>query len=329
MTNFPNTGKQNMWNQPFAQKFQKQNPYGGFSPQMQRQGQRTFNRGMGLYGRGSQLLGQGAGRANQMLGQLMPMLGGGAASWQNKFGFPQAGDPNVMAHLGHLQSGMKSNMADYARMARPMNLRGMGVAGGVNPAAQMHQQAMGQIARDYSKAYDQAMGYGMQGAQFGLDAMQTGYGLAGDALKALMGGAGTAFGAGSDLLGHSRGFAGMDLQGRQVADARNRDLFGMQRQDYMDDLAWQRNQWDRDFRRKKLLADYLASASHKNWEREQQRSILEQRRDLMDRNFLERPYGWDPSGTRGINEWLIASGTARPPAWTLEQAGKLGFQPTF
>jgi hypothetical protein len=311
-------GKKGFWDTGSGKRFQQQNPWqsgGTFSRQQNRFGVKRFNQGTGLLS-----------SFNEMLDPLKGGLGGIAAQLQG-LGIP---DPSAAQSYMDYEGDLgKKTMREGALPGQMMNLRGLGVAGAVNPAAQYQANVARNAADARAGQYRHWMNFLKEPGLASAAASLYGQGL---------GSIGSMYG---NTLSDAQRYFDRDVAIRGQEQGRLSELMNLQRedynrdrawqrQDYNRDLDWQRGEWDRNFRRKKQMQDYMFNAAKNKWQQEQQEQSLNQRRDLMKRMYLTRPYGWnDRTGMQGINEWLIASGTARPPAWTMEQAGKLGFKPTF
>lgn len=229
--------RQHFWEQEPAKNYAKQRPYAPVGKRARGQSMRAFDAGMGMFNRGSRW-------AGDLYGQVMPMLKGDGATRSSKFGFPQAGDPNVMEHIKYLRSGSEKNL-DRLKAQKSLMGRGGPVAGALHPDAQFAQSATQQLAGDYSQMYDQAMGYGMKGAELGLQGWMGGLGALGNALAAVLG-------AGGDALGAAQGFGAQELAAAQAGDQRAWQQLMGQREDFMGDLDWRRGEWERQFKRRGL-----------------------------------------------------------------------------
>ncbi|MBD3354338.1 MAG: hypothetical protein GF364_22840 [Candidatus Lokiarchaeota archaeon] len=226
---FPKQGKQNFWNQQQAQGYQQANPYArttgsGFAGQQNALGMRRFQQGTGQLG-----------AFNRMLSPFQNGLKG-LSTWMNSMTpAPGAAQP-YMNYEGDL--GRKT--MDRGMMAgNLMNTRGLGVAGAANPAANYQANMMRNAADARSNQYRHWMDYVKQDPSVVASLYGTG-----------LNAAANVFG---NLLGSANPYFDRDARIRGAEDARNRDIFGMQRQDFMDDLAWQRGEYDRQFSRRNAL----------------------------------------------------------------------------
>jgi hypothetical protein len=249
------------WDTGAGKKASGQNPYAGIQGQVQ-----------GYRGQVMPWAGQAFNQAMARPPGMGGGVGGGGAGW-SEGGFPPPFDPTVASYQSQIQGQQQNMLNDYVKQAYARNLRGGRVAGGADPQAAMHSQAMDQLQRGQAQRYDQAMGYAKDAANYRYNAYNDQ--------------ANRAAGLAGQMAGYGLQSFNPQLQAAQGESAQNQALWNAQRQDYRGDIDYNRGGRDRDWEDYQRQQQRQRNAYDESW-----RYRVGQHQDLLKRGINSKYDFW-------------------------------------